>query len=55
MVHFISTVFKVVYGAFVGGYSKISLTSITYTGEKEPTMYFNCVNLVVMFGVSNWA
>ena len=51
---FLIAALKVVYGVFIGGCSKISLTSIAYSGDKEPTMYLNRVNSVVMFRVSNW-
>ena len=46
---FLSTAFKIEYGLLVGDCRKISLTSIAYSGDKEPTMYLNRINLVVMF------
>ena len=50
-----SETFKDVYSVFVGGCSKMSLTSITYSGDKDPTMYLNHVDWVVMLQVSNCA
>ena len=38
--------FKVVYGVFIGGFSKISLTAVTSDGDKESTMYLNLTNLI---------
>ena len=46
---FMSTAFKIVFGLFV---VVKYLSSPSYSGDKEPMMYLNCVNSVVILQVS---